>query len=92
MDPATLKTRREGLLGELVRRAEVVEERPDGYRVRFAAAAEVLALIARVIEAERRCCRFLQFQVTVEPDEGPIHLELTGPSGTREFLSALFDA
>ena len=31
----------------------------------------------------------LRFQITVEPDGGPIWLELTGPSGTREFLDAL---
>jgi hypothetical protein len=89
--PATLKTRRDGLLRELVRRADAREERPDGYRFRVAPAADVLAFIAGVIEAERRCCRFLRFHLTVDPDEGPIHLELTGPSGTREFLSALFD-
>ena len=30
--------------------------------------------------------------VTVEPDGGPIFVELTGPPGTREFILALFDA
>jgi hypothetical protein len=49
-------------------------------------------MIARTIDAERQCCRFLHFGVTVEPDGGPITLELSGPSGTREFLSALLDA
>jgi len=91
LDPATLKTRREGLLNALVRRADAREERPDGYRLRFAPSEDLLAFMARVIEAERRCCRFLRFHLTVDPDEGPIHLDLTGPSGTREFLAALFD-
>ena len=31
-------------------------------------------------------------EFTVEQDGGPISLELTGPPGTREFISALFDA
>jgi hypothetical protein len=31
-------------------------------------------------------------EFTVEHDGGPISLELTGPPGTREFMSALFDA
>jgi hypothetical protein len=52
-------------------------------------ADNTLGLIARAIDAERQCCRFLRFRVTVEPDEGPILLELTGPEGTREFLTAL---
>jgi hypothetical protein len=29
--------------------------------------------------------------MTVEPDLGPVLLELTGPPGTREFVSALFE-
>jgi hypothetical protein len=91
LDPATLQTRREGLLNQLVRQADHREEQTDGYRLRFVPSADVVALIARVINAERLCCRFLQFRLTVEPDEGPMHLELTGPPGTREFLAALFD-
>lgn len=89
LGPAALKARRDGLLADLVRRAEAEEELPDGQRFRFTASREVLALIATVIEAERHCCRFLRFRLTVEPDEGPVLLELTGPAGTGEFLRAL---
>lgn len=91
LDPGTLATRREGLLADLVRRAASREPLADGHRLRFSAAGETLALIARVIDAERRCCRFLRFQLTVDPDEGPVVLELTGPPGTREFIDALLD-
>jgi hypothetical protein len=51
----------------------------------------VLSQIAAAVDAERQCCRFLQFSITVEADGGPISLDLRGPSGTREFLGALFD-
>ena len=44
--------------------------------------------LATFIDLERRCCAFLRFRLTVEPGEGPIWLELTGPPGTREFLAA----
>jgi hypothetical protein len=91
LDPATLKTRRDGLLRELVRHAEHRAEHTLGYRLRFAASEDALTLIVRAINAERLCCRFLTFTLTIEPDEGPIHLDLTGPPGTREFLSALLD-
>ena len=47
--------------------------------------------IARAVEAERHCCRFLRFGITVEPDGGPVFLELTGPRGTREFIGALLE-
>jgi hypothetical protein len=92
LDPSSLKTRRGGLLAELLRRAVEREELPAGHRLRFAAADDTLALIARTVDAERHCCRFLRFHITVEPDGGPIWLELTGPPGTREFVSALFES
>jgi hypothetical protein len=92
LDAASLKTRREGLLADLLKRATHREDLPAGHRVRFAAAEGTLAAIARTVDAERLCCRFLRFQITVEPDGGPVWLELTGPPGTREFVAALFES
>ena len=92
LGPSALKARREGLLADLAHRAEAHAELQDGHTFRFAPSGETLALIARAIEAERQCCRFLRFRVTVEPDEGPIFLELTGPRGTRDFLAALMES
>ena len=89
LTPEALRARREGLLSELLRQADARESLPDGVHLRFSAATETLTLIARAIEAERHCCRFLKFEMTVEPDGGPFHLTLTGPSGTREFVDAL---
>ena len=91
LTPEALRTRREGLLMDLVRRAERREDLSDGLRLRFAPSSETITLIARAIEAERHCCRFLRFGMTVEPDGGPVFLELTGPAGTREFVSALIE-
>jgi hypothetical protein len=91
LSPAALSARRQGLLSMLWRRAEDHVQFSDGHRLRFAASEETLSMIARTVEAERQCCRFLRFQITVEPDGGPILLELTGPPGTAEFISALVD-
>ena len=90
LGPAALRARREGL-SELVRRAEDREEMSNGYRLRFPATEGMLPDIARTVDAERQCCRFLGFSITVEADGGPIVLELTGPPGAREFVSALFE-
>ena len=91
LSPAALKARREGHLKRLLARAEDRHELPDGYRLRFAATDDLLPVIARTVDAERQCCRFLRFQVTVEPDGGPIWLEMIGPIGTGEFLAAMFE-
>ena len=88
--PAALRARREGL-SELLQRAEDREEMSNGYRLRFPATEGMLPDIARTVDAERQCCRFLRFSITVEADGGPIVLDLTGPAGAREFVSALFE-
>jgi hypothetical protein len=91
LSPDALRARRDGLLSALVRRAEARDELREGLRLRFAPTDETLSIIARAVDAERHCCRFLRFEIVVQPDGGPIVLELTGPPGTREFVAALLD-
>ena len=91
LTPEALEARRLGLLSSLLNLAEGQEAIPDGIRFRFSPTSETLSTITRAVDAERNCCRFLRFSITVEPDDGPIVLELCGPQGTGEFLSGLFD-
>jgi hypothetical protein len=91
LGPEALKARRENLLAALLQRSSGRTELPDGLRLRFTADAQILADIARTVDAERLCCRFLSFTITVTPDDGPITLDLAGPAGTREFLAAMFE-
>lgn len=91
LSPAALSARRQGLLSELLRQSAARELLPNGLRLRFAPSGGTLSTIARAVEAERHCCRFLRFTLTVEPDEGQFTLDLTGPQGTREFVAALLE-
>lgn len=86
-----LRARRAGLLGQVVRSASSMAKIPAGYRLEFTAGADTLSLLAAMIEAERQCCQFLRFDLRVEPNVGPISLELTGPDGTQMFLEALLE-
>jgi hypothetical protein len=88
LDEDMRKTRREQLIAGLVADADAREEVTEGYRLRFGR-ADVVPRLMQVIEAERKCCRFLRFEVAFEPDLGPIWLTVTGPAGTRDFLAAL---
>jgi hypothetical protein len=90
LSPEALKARRENLLDALLRRSTERMELSDGVRLRFDADGQVLGEIARMVEAERQCCQFLSFTITVSPDGGPVTLDLTGPAGSREFLAAMF--
>ena len=87
LTPEELRRGREELLPGVVARAESHEAIADGFRFRFKSEPGLITAIAAMMEAERRCCRFLEFQVTAEPDEGPIWLEVTGPPGTPDFLA-----
>jgi hypothetical protein len=91
LGPAAIKARREDLLGGLIRQAEERVDLPNGYRVRFKAQDGLLSMIANVVDTERQYCRFLRFQLTIEPDERSIWLEFTGPPGTREFLAGMLE-
>jgi hypothetical protein len=89
LSPEAIQARKADLLPGLFRRAVASEALPNGVRLQFDASSEALQAIASTIDAERQCCRFLRFELTIEPDAGPIWLTLTGPSGTAEFLSAM---
>ena len=83
-----LRARRGQVLEFLRRHRRETYPVQNGYRLRFEAQPDVLVEIASLIDVERQCCAFLRFQLTVEPADGPVWLELTGPAGTREFLDA----
>jgi hypothetical protein len=83
---------RGGVLPRLVGKAIVAGRIPGGLRWRFEPVVDLVREVAAVIETERRCCRFLRFLLLVEPGEGAVWLEVTGPEGTEDFLSALLES
>ena len=89
LTPAEMTARRDTLLPGLLAQAAERVPLPNGFRWRFAASGEFLAAAAETMNTERQCCRFLRFVLIIEPDGGPIWLEITGPEGTAEFLEAL---
>ena len=89
LDAEELKSRQGSLLPGLAAHVRAIQETPDGYEFEFAASREMLGQLVGVIDAERQCCRFLKFELIVEPADGPVKLRLGGPPGTREFLANL---
>jgi len=84
-----LKQRADDLLPGLAYAATECVPIEGGYRFGFAPRTETLNALIGVIDAERQCCQFLRFQLTVEADGGPFRLDVTGPPGTQEFLASL---
>lgn len=89
LTPQDLDAARGSLLPGLVARARRRESIPHGFRWTFVAEPDILASITGVVNAERRCCPFLEFVITVPMPDGNIGLDVRGPQGTAEFLEAL---
>ena len=91
LQPGELNARAAQLLpgvGAAARARHAIE---NGFRFEFQADGDVLASLARMIDAERQCCQFLRFQLTVEAAGGPVVLDVTGPPGSQEFLAAMIE-
>jgi len=91
LQPGELKARATQLLPGVVASANARHAIENGFRFEFKSEGEVLTSIIRMIDAERQCCRFLRFQLTVEPAGGPVVLEVTAPPGSHEFLNAIVE-
>jgi hypothetical protein len=91
LSDSKLRERRETVLQKIRTAVSDVKEIENGFAYQLTRSGEVIMELARLIDLEHRCCPFLKFQLTIEPGQGPIRLELTGPEGTKDFLSEVFN-
>jgi len=70
----------------VVGRALAVEERADGYALRFPPEAALFLDLSRWAADERRCCPFLTFALELEPAGGDLWLRLGGGENVKQFL------
>lgn len=71
----------------------LIETQPieGGMTWRFEDRSGVWEMLAEFVAFERRCCRFLSFQLRINAQHHHIDLDLTGPEGTQEFLKEQLD-
>jgi len=86
-----LQARRTEVLQKARAAALEVKEKEDGFAYRFPSNESLLVDLLTLIQLEHQCCPFLKITLIVEAGAGPIWLELTGPPGTKEFLSSIFE-
>jgi len=86
---AELKERRQTFLKAIREVAVDVVPLPSGYAYSFAPASEILMQLAKLVDMERQCCRFLTFKIVVEPGAA-VRLEVTGPPEAKPAIAEFF--
>ena len=87
LSESELEQRRREVLQRVRDAVSSVEELEHGFIYKFTAAPGRIDELGNLIALEHACCPFLRFSLTIEPGDGAISLELTGPIGTKEFLA-----
>ncbi|TFB10335.1 hypothetical protein E3V55_06070 [Candidatus Marinimicrobia bacterium MT.SAG.3] len=82
--------RRKTLLPAIQPFIEDIKELENGYLFKFRNDDDLLPKLLEVIDIESICCSFLEFNLKVEANKGPIWLQLTGQKGTKEFIKENF--
>ncbi len=85
-----LQERRRNVLQKVRGVVSEVKEVEHGFIYCFPPDGAWIRELANLVELEHQCCPFLKFTITVEPGDGPVWLEMTGPEGTKAFLSEVF--
>ena len=86
-----LQERRRNVLQTVRSAVSEVKETENGFSYRFPSDGAWIRELANLVELEHQCCPFLRFSITVEAGDGPVWLEMTGPQGTKEFLTEVFN-
>lgn len=68
-----------------------VQELPDGYTCQLPDDPAMLLLAAEYVGLDRLCCTFLRWTLQIEPNGGPLWLQLTGGEGVKEYLRSAFE-
>ena len=89
LSDAELRKRVATLVARFESAALATEELPDGYVFRVPGDKKWIGVVWEAILAERECCPFLTFELTAQPNMGPVSVRITGPAGTKDFLKAV---
>lgn len=84
------RRREQALLAEFKTIFRGPQEMEDGYRFVIPDDSGVLAKIGEFLALERLCCPFLNFDLAVFADGGPITLRVYGEAAAKPFIRSAF--
>jgi len=83
-----LRMRKATVIAALQRQVLEKKELPDGFAFKFDSSDATLNMLTQFIQTERLCCSFFTFTVQVQADASFIWLHLSGPEGTKPFITS----
>lgn len=86
LTPEAARELREPVLAVVLDSIKSVTESEDGFTLNFGRESSIIKSVSQMIEIERVTNSFLRMALVVESNQGPIKLELHGPTGTKDFL------
>jgi len=91
LSAAQLSKRRVDLRRLFHREALETRELPDGYAFRFPNDNATADRLLQFVKVERGCCDFLTYELTFEPNRGPIWLTLRGHGKAKAFIRDMLE-
>ncbi len=85
---AELQKRKTTVIESLRRKIIQKKELTDGYAFEFSASDSMIDELTEFIKTERQCCDFFDFSISIGGDHSKAWLQLTGPSGAKDFIKA----
>jgi hypothetical protein len=86
LSPEARKRHFEEVGPALLKLKKSTRELPDGYEFEFPPDKAAYRLLTGWIIDERLCCPFLEIDLRLNREGGPLWLRLTGRPGTKEFI------
>ena len=90
LNDVEFRERERTVLDQLKASVIAVTETTSGYAFRFPSDDASFAALNEFIVLERRCCPFLDFNLTVPRGLGEIRLEVSGAEGVKHFIETSF--
>lgn len=87
LTPAALQERKAAIYKNVKEQVLQIKELDNGYAFKYPGTDATLDWLMEFIKTERACCSFFVFGLTVAGDQSEIWLELTGPKGTKAFIT-----
>lgn len=63
-----------------------IRETPEGYKFKLPANTNHIEKAGAFIARERLCCPFFEFTLTIQPEQKPVWLRLTGRDGVKSYI------